>query len=127
MTRPGTIASMACPECGSLASLQALALQPPMPDAPCDPVLAALSQTPPEARNAALDVAQTWIRAVSQLPPLAAATPPVRCADTWVSFWDDAPPMRTEPLPPPSYMRRGPHELWLLRSIPPAMHVLSSA
>ena len=35
--------------------------------------------------------------------------------------------MRTEPLPPPSYMRRGPHEPWLLRSSPPAMHVLSSA
>ena len=35
--------------------------------------------------------------------------------------------MRTEPLPPPSYARRGPHEPWLLRYTTPDIHVLSSA
>ena len=98
----------------------------PSPGALCDPIPAALSQLPPEARGPALDVTHAWVRAVSQLPPAAAATPPIRCADTWVSFWDDAPPMLTVPLLPPSYARRGPHEPWLLRSSSPDIHVLSS-
>ena len=127
MTRPGSITSMACPECGSPASLKVLALQPPPRDAPCDPVLAALSQTPSEARCADLDVAQTWIRAVSQPPPLAGTTPPVRCADTWVSLRDDAPPHADGGAAAALIYAAGPHEPWLLRSSPPTMHVLSSA
>ena len=65
---------MACPEDGSLALLEAFALQPPSPQLPSNTIRAAVSQLPLDTSSSVLDVTEAWIRAVSQLPPSAAAT-----------------------------------------------------